>query len=296
MKRMLITRFSVGAMIVLGTTLLIARAEKTTADDAKNVAPTLRKSACVSYQNDLCGCVGRKDQSANCACKTCKNCSGDAKCECIVAARQNTGSITGTVTLWRAKAKTKGPKSYKGVVVYLEQVENNDFPSPTTPSRVNQKGLVFIPHILAVQKGTPIEFSNSDNDKHNVYFLDDASGKTRTKNLGTWMPGEKRSHAFKESKVVTTLCKLHLEMAAYVIVLDNPFFTTVSLSDGKPQRASFTIKNIPPGKYTLSTWHKKLKLKGGSQEVTVEDGKAATVDLTLTKAKYAKVATLAKSR
>lgn len=282
MSRILMARLSVGAMILLGATLLVAQPEKTAAADATTVAPA-EKCACADYQNDRCECAEGKHQHKTCPCKTC---SGDAKCECIVAARQSAGSITGTITLWRARAKTKGPKSYKDVVVYLEKVNNNDFPPQAKPARVDQKGLVFIPHVLVVQKGTPIEFTNSDNDKHNVYFLEDASGKTNTKNLGTWMPGDKRSHSFKDSKVVTTLCKLHLEMAAYIIVLDNPFFTKVTLSE-KPQRASFTIKNVPAGKYSLRTWHKKLKLKGGVQEVVVEAGKSTATDLILTKAKYA---------
>ncbi len=292
MNRMLIVRLSVGAMIVLGAALLIVPAEETMAGDAVSVS-----KAAVKQGNGFTTRAARGDatNTGKAAAKqgngfTTRAARGDATNTGKAAAKQNGGSITGTIKLWRARAKTKGPKSYKDVVVYLEKVGNNDIPPPTTPARIDQKGLVFIPHVLVVQKGTPIEFANNDNDKHNVYFLDDASGKTRTKDLGTWMPGEKRSHAFKESKVVTTLCKLHLEMAAYVVVLDNPFFTKVALSEGKPQRASFTIKNVPPGKYTLSTWHKKLKLKGGSQEVTVEDGKTATVDLTLTKAKYAKVA------
>ena len=70
------------------------------------------------------------------------------------------------------------------------------------------------------------------------------------------------------------------------MVLDNPFFTMTAI-DGKTQQASFTIKNVPAGKYTLKTWHKKLKLKGGSREVTVEAGKTSNVELTITKAKYA---------
>ena len=276
-------RFGVGLMLAFGAAVLIARAgaEKTPAQTNQATA-TAGKCAGLDYQSDKCQCAKGKEHKP-CSCKTC---SGDGKCACITAARKVGGSITGTVKLSRARAKTKGPKSYKDVVMYLEKVGKNDFPPPCWPAKIDQRGLVFIPHVLAVQKGTPIEFYNSDNDKHNVYFLYEQSGKTETKNLGTWLPGETRSYTFKEPKEVITLCKLHLEMAAYVVVLDNPFFTTVSI-DGKTQRAPFTIKNIPPGKYVLNIWHKKLKLKTGPHEVTVEAGKTTKVDLTITKAKYA---------
>ena len=98
--------------------------------------------------------------------------------------------------------------------------------------------------------------------------------------------------------VAITLCKLHLEMAAYVVVLENPFFTVAGIGSktkkasagvqGETQKVSYTIRNVPPGKYVLQTWHKKLKLKGGGQKVTVEKGKTTSADLTITKAKYAK--------
>ena len=277
-----IIMISAGLIMALGFSMLIAQAQQ-----AVNVPAATGKCAGLDYQQEQCQCAkGEKHQP--CACKSC---SGDKQCACVAQAKKSAGTITGTVKLFKAIAKTKGPKSSKDVVVYLEKVAANNFPAPVRPALVDQKGLVFIPHVLVVQKGTPIEFRNSDNDKHNVYFLyEQVSGKTKktkTMDLGTWMPGQKRSHTFKKSKEVITLCKLHLEMAAYVVVLDNPFFTMASF-DAKTRQASFIIKNIPPGKYVLKTWHKKLKLKGGSQAVTVEAGKATNVELTITKAKYAK--------
>ena len=270
----------VGLVVIGATAMLIGRAGAAPAP--AKIAAATGTCAGLRYQTDECQCAkGEEHQPC-----PCKQCSGDDKCACITAAKKSGGTITGTVKLWRARAKTAGPKSYKDVVVYLEKVGDNNFPAPLKSPRIDQRGLVFIPHVLAVQKGTPIEFLNSDNDKHNVYFLYDKAGKTETKDLGTWVPGDMRSHTFKDAKAVITLCKLHLEMAAYVVVLDNPFFTMTAI-DGKTQQASFTIKNVPAGKYTLKTWHKKLKLKGGSREVTVEVGKASSVELTITKAKYA---------
>ncbi len=274
----------VGLMAVFGAEAIIAssgaEAEKTLTQT--NQPASAGRCTELDYQSDKCQCA-KGEEHMPCSCKTC---SGDGNCACITSAREGSGSITGTIKLSRAKAKTKGPKSYKDVVVYLEKVGENDFPPPRRPAKVDQKGLVFIPHVLAIQKGTPIEFYNNDNDKHNVYFLYEQSKKTKTKDLGTWKPGETRLYTFQDPKEVTMLCKLHLEMAAYVVILDNPFFTTVPI-DGEKQQATFTIKNIPPGKYVLNTWHKKLKLKTGTQEVTVETGKTTEVDLTITKAKYA---------
>ncbi len=272
MRRQLTVRVGVGLFLALSIGLLAARAQ------------TRQSGKCVNlgYQSDRCECVpSEKGHACSCAA-----CTGNDKCACITGARTFGGTIQGTVKLSRAKAKTKGPKSYKDVVVYLEKVAG-DFPVRTQPAALDQRGLVFIPHVVAVQKGRAIEFKNSDNDKHNVYLLYEVSGETQTKDLGTWNPGQSRTHTFKEPKAVTILCKLHLEMAAYIVVLDNPFFTVAEI-DPETQQATFTIKNVPPGTYKLATWHKKLKLKSGPVEVTVGVGKTAKADLTITKAKYAK--------
>ncbi len=273
---------SAGLIMILGLSMSIVQSQEAVA-----AAKATGKCAGLDYQQEKCQCAkGEKHQPC-----VCKSCSGDGQCACVAKAKESTGTISGTIKLFKAIAKSKGPKSSKDVVVYLEKVAGNNFPAPVRPALIDQKGLVFVPHVLVVQKGTPINFRNSDNDKHNVYFLyDEVSGKskkTKTMDLGTWMPGQQRSHTFKEPKEVITLCKLHLEMAAYVVVLDNPFFTMTSI-DAKTRQASFTIKNVPPGKYVLKTWHKKLKLMGGSQAVTVAVGKTTNLALTITKAKYAK--------
>lgn len=195
------------------------------------------------------------------------------------------GTIEGTIKVWRTKVTTDGPKSGKEVVVYLEKVGDNTFPAPTKHARLDQKGLVFIPHVVAILKGTTVEFLNSDHDRHNVYLLFEKSGKEL--DLGTWKPGDVRSRKFDEVDAAVALCKLHLEMEAYVVVLPNPFFTVAAIDDAT-QQARYAIKDVPPGKYTLLAWHKKLKVKGGSVAVTVEGGKSATVDFTITKKKYAK--------
>jgi plastocyanin len=127
----------------------------------------------LGYQSDKCECApGKKCQ--NCPCSPC---SADKNCACITAVRASAGTIKGTVGVYRTKVKTTGSKSDKDVVVYLEKVGNNDFPPPPKRIRMDQKGLVFIPHVLAIQKGTSVEFLNNDNDKHNVYLFNDITGK-----------------------------------------------------------------------------------------------------------------------
>lgn len=197
---------------------------------------------------------------------------------------KSTGAVTGTLSIWKTKVKTKGPKSSKDIVVYLKKEGENHFPAPKDHASMDQQGLIFTPHVLAIQKGTTVDFLNNDNDKHNVYILRDSSGETM--DLGTWNPKEQRSHTFTEPDEIIALCKLHLEMAAYILVLDSPYFTTAEI-DGESQKASYVIENVPPGQYVLGAWHKKLKVKGGEVKITIEADKTAKADMIITKSKYA---------
>ena len=195
------------------------------------------------------------------------------------------GSIAGSVAVWQATVRAAGPKHDLDVVLYLEPVAAAELPPAEATATMDQKGLVFLPHVLAVQKGTTVTFLNNDPDDHNVYFLNDRTGDTL--DIGTWGPGVRVDHRFLEAGPVITLCKLHLEMAAYVVVVDGPWFTTAAL-DPATSAARFEIGGVPPGEYRLTAWHKKLRQKGGPAAVTVTPGATSEVEVVITKAKYAK--------
>jgi plastocyanin len=192
------------------------------------------------------------------------------------------GTVAGIVEVQKARVKTRGAKSFKNVVVYLEPQAPGVYPPPAEHAVMDQRGLVFIPHVMAVQQGTTVDFLNSDNDRHNVYFLHDESGDTL--DIGTWGPGQTVSHTFKETGLVIVLCQLHLEMAAHLLVLETPFFSVAEI-DGETQRATYEIRDVPAGNYVLKAWHKKLKMKVGAVRVTVVAGETVTVDIAITRAK-----------
>ena len=192
------------------------------------------------------------------------------------------GTVAGVIEVQKARVKTRGAKSFKDVVVYLEPQDPAAYPPPAEHAVMDQRGLVFIPHVMAVQQGTTVDFLNSDNDRHNVYFLYDETGETL--DIGTWGPGEAVSHTFKESGLVIILCQLHLEMAAHILVLETPFFTVAEI-DAETQRANYEIKEVPAGNYVLKAWHKKLKMKSGEARVAVVAGETTTVDFVITRAK-----------
>src|ERR1019366_9002282 len=75
-------------------------------------------------------------------------------------------------------------------VVYVEAVSGTTFPAPTQEPVMDQKGLMFQPHIVVVQQGTTVQFLNSDSVAHNVFWPSVGGNKKLTHNLGTWPTGD----------------------------------------------------------------------------------------------------------
>jgi plastocyanin len=175
------------------------------------------------------------------------------------------GTISGTV-------KIAGLASNADAVVFVQQAPGT-FP-PGKPADMDQRQMKFTPHVLPIVAGTTVKFLNSDPTQHNVFSPDGEKY-----NLGTWPQGETKDHVFakcaKAPCVYVQLCRIHPEMEAYIVVLQNPFFA-VTATDGR-----YTIDNVPPGNYTLSVWHAKGKAQ--PKPVTVDASKPATVDFSLGK-------------
>ncbi len=194
------------------------------------------------------------------------------------------GTVSGSISVETATLRTDGAKHDRDVVITLEPADGPAPLSAGAHATMDQSGLVFVPHVLAVAAGTTVTFLNSDNEQHNVYFLDDRTGETL--DIGTWGPGVSVDHTFETPGMVITLCKLHLEMAAYLVVTPSPWFAQVAFESADvPVR--FEIKEVPSGRYTLSVWHKKLKLKGGAISIDVSKHRRTEVDLVITKARFA---------
>ncbi len=175
------------------------------------------------------------------------------------------GTVKGKVTTPRAR-------SLANIVVYVEKAPG-EFPPPAKHVVMDQKNLVFSPHVLPVVAGTTVDFLNSDDVLHNVFTPDKCASRF---NLGTWPKGEARSMKFDRlgcSPVL--LCNVHPEMEAFVIVLQNPYFAVTDKS------GLFSIAGLPEGRYTLRAWNRKFL--EFSQEVSVPKEGDVSVGLAMRK-------------
>jgi plastocyanin len=158
-------------------------------------------------------------------------------------------------------------------VVYVDTIAGKTFPAPTQHPVIDQKGLVFQPHVTAVQVGTTVDFLNSDSVAHNVFWTSIGGNKKLNHNLGTWPKGERKSFKFDTPGAIPILCNVHPEMSAYLVVVPTPYF---AVSD---QTGNYKIENVPDGSYTAIAWHEGAK----NQSKPVSVSGDAKADFTLSK-------------
>ncbi|MBZ5552674.1 MAG: hypothetical protein LAO21_08145 [Acidobacteriia bacterium] len=182
-----------------------------------------------------------------------------------VTAPNFAGNIQGKVT-------AQGMRSAASIAVYVDEIPGKTFPAPTAHVVIDQKKMTFVPHVVVVLKGTPVDFLNSDSVGHNVYWPSVGGNKKLAFNLGTWPQGVKKTFTFNDLGAAPLLCNVHPEMSGYVVVVPTPYFAVTG------KEGEFEIKDVPAGNYTLKTWSEEGKPT--TQAVTVTSG-AVTVNLTV---------------
>jgi plastocyanin len=158
-------------------------------------------------------------------------------------------------------------------VVYVDAIPGRTFPPPTQDAIMGQKNLAFVPHILVVQRGATVQFVNSDNEQHNVFWPSVGGNKKAAHNVGTWPQGEKRPYKFEQPGVVPLFCNIHAEMSGFIIVSPTPYFAQTDAA------GNYKIDNVPDGKYNVVAWHEGMR----SQTKPVTVPATGGTDFTLTK-------------
>jgi hypothetical protein len=132
--------------------------------------------------------------------------------------------------------------------------------------------------------GSTVHFPNNDNVDHNVFSL----SRAKKFSLGSYKPGEIKTVVFDKPGIVELRCDVHAEMAAYILVMKNPYWARtddkgrfeIPDSDDLKTLGVSGIEDLPPGKYFLKTWHEKLKSKRTPVMIEKEGEVDLQIDLT----------------
>jgi plastocyanin len=147
----------------------------------------------------------------------------------------------------RVNPKTPDAAEIENVVVFVKDAPAEQELAPMRAS-ISQRDESFVPRVIAIPRGSSVEFPNFDPYFHNVFSL----SRALTFDLGRFRKGERRERAFPRAGVVKVYCHIHSEMAATIMVFDHRLYATPAKS------GSFVIDAVPPGTYQLSAWHERI--------------------------------------
>jgi plastocyanin len=133
------------------------------------------------------------------------------------------------------------------VAVVLENAPVQPKLTRAQPVVMDQKDMVFVPRVLAVQHGRPVVFTNSDLCNHGVMSVTTVAANQ----FNVLTPvGNPFKFVFQpQPRPVRIGCSLHSWMKGWVYVLQRPWFD-VTDAQGK-----FALREIPAGKYTIWLHH-----------------------------------------
>ena len=122
-------------------------------------------------------------------------------------------------------------------------------PAARATAVMDQKDRMFIPHVLAIQAGTAVEFPNSDDIQHHVYSFSRPKPFQLPLYKGT--PG--KPVVFDKPGVVILGCNIHDRMSAFIVVVDTPYFAKTEGS-GKAE-----IEGLAAGAYSVRLWYPDMR-------------------------------------
>jgi hypothetical protein len=156
----------------------------------------------------------------------------------------------------------------ENVIVFVSQgLPGRTFDPPPQAAVIEQKGCMYVPHVVAIQANQKLEVVNSDNTMHNIHPMP-ANNREWNK---AQPPGSPLEETFaREEVAIPVRCNVHPWMHSYIAVFKHPYFSVTG------KGGSFELKNLPPGTYTLEAWHEKLGTS--TQTVTIGANETKSID------------------
>lgn len=160
------------------------------------------------------------------------------------AAAQAPGRVIGRVTI--LEKDKKASQDLSDAVLWLETAGGAMAEARTLDIAINDK--VYAPRVVVAPIGSTVRFPNHDPFNHNVFSVSEPNAF----DLGLFGRNETRSHTFTGPGLVRVFCNVHPRMVAYVVLVGNRHHTQPA-NDG-----TFTIADVPPGRYKLHVWHERI--------------------------------------
>jgi Carboxypeptidase regulatory-like domain len=146
--------------------------------------------------------------------------------------------------------------------------------APTEQPKFDQKGCMYTPHVLAMDVDQKFQVITSDQTTHNIHPLPNPTTGNIPWNKSQPPGAPPIVTSWKAEEVaIPVKCNIHPWMHGYFVVVKGPYATT-------DDSGSYTIKNVPPGTYTVTAWQEEYGTQ--TAKVTVAAGQPAKADFTFT--------------
>lgn len=151
-------------------------------------------------------------------------------------------------------------KPVADAVVFLDSTEAKKLAKPLASAEMAQEKRQFVPGVLVVPVGSEVRFPNNDSVRHHVYSF----SPTKKFELKLYAGTPANPVLFDRPGVAVLGCNIHDQMVGWILVVETPFYTRSQVASGRAQ-----IDNVPPGSYTLRTWHSRLPVGAPALEQAI---------------------------
>ena len=159
----------------------------------------------------------------------------------------------------------------ENVVLYLSEGLSDNEAVPSEEPTFDQKGCMYRPHVMAVDVNQNFKVMNSDQTVHHIHPMPAPGGGNIGWNKSQPPGAPPVATSWKAEEAIPVKCNVHPWMHGWHVVVKGPYATTDS-------RGNYTIKNVPPGSYTVTAWQEEYGKQ--TQRVNVAAGKPATAEFT----------------
>lgn len=139
---------------------------------------------------------------------------------------------------------------------------------PATPLIFDQVGGHFVPHLMIVRVGQPVEFVNTSKIATfaHIYPLKNPPVNMNLRPLTNPGTGPLWTPRNSEPLPISVRSDFHPWMQAYWLVVDHPY---AAITD---KQGRFVIENLPPGKLIFKVWHERVGYVDPKLNITIEPG------------------------
>jgi plastocyanin len=163
----------------------------------------------------------------------------------------------------------------ENVVVYISAGAPDENGASAKAVTFTQQGCHYAPHVLAFQVGQELDVANKDQTSHNIHPLPKLN-REWNKSQPPGSPDIKEK--YDQPEFISVKCNIHPWMHGWFAVLKTSHYAITG------DAGTFSLPDLPPGKYTITAWQEDYGTK--TADITITGNETKTVDFSFVAKPY----------